>query len=311
MRSLSAASVGILLSLVAAVPAAHAWFISDVSRTQMTSRQVVRTAEYLRSLDRRELLENSQRLRSSDAQPSAASQTLRDPVRRVVRPAQTSPEAANKQRTFQSPALSSSAEPSRISKTPVSLETEAFYRNGIKYYIGTGIQKDYGFAFMWLNFALADGHPLAREALIEVARRMNARQLADARERTKLLSSRFLTFQDKREMVIRDRARENDLRKLMVALQRYRNSSNQMQYPVPIREEGREICLLTAATCRDLLDFRAMVPDFILTIPIDPLARAGGNSTQYVALLNDEKKLVLYAPLSEASFVVVHEEEDD
>ena len=274
----------------------------------MTSRQVARTAEYLRSLDRREFLESNQRLRLSDEPTSAASQALRDPFRRVVRPAETAPAVINRQRTFQSPVLSPFTEQSVLGKTPVSLETEAFYRNGIKYFVGKGIQKDYGFAYMWLNFALADGHPLAREALIEVVHHMNARQLSDARERTKLLSSKFLTFEDRRDEVIRDRAREKDLQQLMAALQRYRDGSHQTQYPVPITKDGKEICLLTAATCRGLLDFRGMVPDFLSTITADPLTDVGGNSTGYVAKLDSEEKLILYAPLSEASFIVVEEE---
>lgn len=310
MRFISSAFVGILLSICISVPVSHAWFVPHVSRIQMTSRQVKRTAKYIQDLDRKEFLENSQRKRLSDEPPVTSSQTLRDPFRRVVRPAETSSEVINRQRTFQSPVLSPFTKASKFGKQPVSIETEAFYRNGIKYYVGTGIQKDYGFAFMWLNFALSDGHPLAREALLEVARHMNPRQLADARERTKLLSSKFLDYADRRGELIRDRARERDIKELMIALLNYRNSSDKMQYPVPITEDGKEVCLLTAATCRDLLNFKGMVPDFILTIPSDPLADAGGNTASYTILIDQDGKLTIYAPLSEASLVILKEGEE-
>ncbi len=288
---------------------AEAAFLEHIARQRMTSRQVTRTAEYLRTLDRRELLRGERRQRLSDAPPSSTSVLLREPHVRLLRPAETDLGVVTRQRSFNSPTLSTDTKPSVISRTPVTVETEVFYRNGIKYFRGEGVGMDYPYAFMWLNFALADGHPLARGALVEVTSRMNPRELAEAKERTKVLAVRFLQFEDRRREIIRDRTREQDLQELLAAILRYRNSKDGA-YPVPIPVGGdtaREICRLTAATCVYRADMRALVPDYLLRIPADPLSAVDGNGTGYFAFIDEEGKLTLFANLSEFSFIAVKE----
>ncbi len=298
-----------LLCFLLPVDFADAYMLQHVTLQRTTSRQIVRTAEYLRTLDRNDLLQGERRQRPSDAPIDPQGRLLREPVVRLLRRAKTDPAIVNRQRNVISPTLAPNTVQSTTSTVPVSIETEAFYRNGIKYFRGTGVEADLAYAYMWLNFALADGHPLAREALVQVSRRMNPTQLADAQVRTDVLGTKFLRYRDNREAKIRDDVRMRDLRMIMDALIRYRESKRG-QYPVPIPrgDTAFELCRLSAATCVYRMDMRALVPNYIIRIPADPLLPVDGNGTGYYAFLDDEYRLTLFANESETTFILLKED---
>ena len=301
------------ISLVASIaaPSAEARFIENVSRQTRTSRSVRETAKYLRSLERRDIEQGIVRRRSTDpVSHTSGTRQLRSTSVRRLRRGKTDPGYAVRKRNFLSPIIRHDVVPSRISKQPVSVETEAFYRNGIKYFQGSdGVQKDVRFSYMWLNFALSDGHPLARDALRIVVRSMTQSQLVEAKERTKALSKRFLQYNDRRAEVIRDRSREEDMKEILFAVDRYW-WAHQGSYPAILPSELTEICKVRSATCLGLIDLYPMIPQFILDIPSDPLAPTEGNGTGYEIMRDEDGVLVLTSKYSEFNFIVVTSEEE-
>jgi len=298
-------SIALTITFLSTPVSTQAAFIDTGSEGRITSRQVERTTRYIHALEERNRRAGIVRRRSTDRDNTPRSyDRLRTPAVRRVRPSSTIPAAAARSKLFYSPTLNKRTRPSILSFSPVSVETEALYRNGIKYFTGEGGRQDSAFAFMWLNFALADGHPLAREALITVSRSLNPSQLEEAKERTKILSSKFLNYNPNRNAVIKDRLREQDLERILEALRRYWWRYG--RYPVPVpTTRALEICKLDSATCEDRLDFMYMVPDFILTIPSDPNAEVGGNGTGYYILEQKDGSLLLFSQFSESEFVVV------
>jgi hypothetical protein len=296
-----------VLFFVSATPV-HAYSLNQIAERHISSRQVTRTAEYLRSLDRNDLLQNERRQRITDAPPDVQGRLLREPMVRLLKSAKTDPAIINRQRNFLSPTVSTRSKKSTTSTVPVSIETESFYRNGVKYLKGDGMDVDLPYAYMWFSFALADGHPLARMALVEVSKKMNPSQLAQAQVRTDVLATKFLKYRDNREAKIRDDVRERDMKMLFDAIIRYRES--RAVYPAVLArgDVGSEICRLTAATCVYRLDMMGLVPTFILRIPADPLLPVDGNGTGYFALLDDEYRFTLFAGYSETKFIILKEE---
>ena len=302
-RIIASSMISTLLLFVAA-SSVQAAFLKTGYEKRITSRQVKRTTRYIHSLEERNRKAGIIRRRSTDRDNTRPSyDQLRSASVRNVRSSRTHPATRMRSQFLRSPRLSNKSKTTIYSVTPVSVETEAMYRNGIKYYTGQGGKKDIAFAYMWLSFALADGHPLARDALIKVTRSMNQTELFAAKERTKILSKKFLSYRPDRNKIIRDRAREQDLETYLHALRRYWWKMG--GYPVPITAEPREICRNKARTCIEHLDFKYMLPDFLLDIPSDPFSEPAGNGTGYFVSQQEDGNLMLFAKYSEAEFVVV------
>lgn len=279
-----------------------------VSNGRITSRAIERTAQTrhaLESIDRRE-----GRVRERSEPFSIAGIRREERLRETLTDVSTStPGPINREKFFQTPVLDVRDEPSVYSTTPVTVDAEVAYRSGIKYFLGSdGVKKDVSFSYMWLNFALAQGHPLARGALQRVIRSMSPSQLVEAQERTTLLAQRFLDLRGRERSLIRDRERQRDLMSLLAALQRFRSNNVQGVLPVSIRAVAREICRFPSSNCRDLLNFVWLVPDYTLRIPADPLTELAENGTGYFAVLGEAGQTILFAPQSEVFFAVVADE---
>ena len=286
---------------------ANAMILKDISPEKITSRRVYSEAKYSQNLDRLEYLWGEIRKRSTISTQTSSNEMLRLPRVRYVRSGTTTSGVINRQRLIQTPVLKKTG-PSVISRLPVSTETEAAYRNGIKYFTGNGVTRNNAFAFMWLQFALADGHPLARSALMRVSRRMTQTELIQAGEQAKKLTRRpFMNLTDHTQTAgkIRDDIRRRDLETILDAITRYRYN-NPGGYPdkIPTNIEI-EICEKEARTCIDMFDMRPVVPSYLLSIPSDPFSPVDDNGTGYFILKDKDGILTLYAKYSEGELVEV------
>ena len=302
-------SVTLILSLTTPL-FANAATLRDITREKITSRRIYESAKYTHNLERLEYLWGKVRKRPTVRKRTSTNVWLRKPSTRYVKRGTTPSGLFNRMKYYRSPKLPKTGI-SVISKSPVSLETEAAYRNGIKYFRGQGVRKDNAFAFMWLQFALADGHPMARSALLQVSRRMTRPELEIARERTKRMTRRpFLNLENhiQKTAAIRDETRQKDLEKILAMLGEYWGN-NEGAYPDNIPQDLEvEICKYNAVTCVDRLDFRMLVPNYMLNIPNDPFEPVDTNGTGYFVIKDKEGVLTLFSKYSEFEFALVKSE---
>ena len=289
---------------------AHAATLRDISREKITSRRVYSEAKYSQNLDRLEYLWGRIRRRPTVRTRTYSNEMLRLPRVRYVRQGRTKSGVINRKRLIQTPVLKKTGL-SLISRLPVSTETEAAYRNGINYYTGKGVTQNKAFAFMWLNFAMAEGHPMARSALMRVSRTMTRNELEKAKEQAKTHTRRpFMNLTDhvKTAGQIRDDIRRRDLETILDAITRYRYN-NPGGYPdkIPTNREI-EICEKEARTCIDIFDMRPVVPSYLLSIPSDPFSPVDDNGTGYFIIKDKDGILTLYAKYSEGELVEVKSE---
>ena|GEM_PF-2258226 len=279
------------------------------SNDRITSRAIERTAQTRHALEAIDRREGVVRRRSEPF--SIAGRRREERLRKTLVDVSTSTSGPrNREKFFQTPVLDVRDRPSINSTMPLTVNSEVAYRSGIKYFLGTdGVKKDEAFAYMWLNFALAQGHPLARSALQRVVRHMTQSQLAEAQERTTVLAQRFLDLRGRERSLIRDRVRMEDLRSLLSALLRFKRINVQGMLPVSIRDFSREICRFPSNNCRDLLNLVSLVPDYTLRIPADPLTELDENGTGYYAVRGEDGQLILFAPQSEILFAAVVEDD--
>jgi len=290
---------------------AHGATLRDITREKITSRRVYSEAKYSQNLDRLEYLWGRIRRRPTVRQRTSSNLLLRRPNVRYVRPGRRKSAVINRQRLLQTPVLKKTGF-SVISRLPVSTEIEAAYRNGIKYFTGDGVTKNKAFSFMWLQFAMADGHPLARSALMRVSRTMTRNELTKAREQAKVHTRRpFMNLTDHAQTAgeIRDEIRQRDLETILDVLTRYW-FNNAGAYPDKLAATDREIeiCASKAVTCMDLFDMRSVIPAYLLDIPSDPFSPVDDNGTGYFLIKDKDGVLTIYSAFSEYKFAMVKSE---
>lgn len=257
----------------------------------MTSREIRTNAQYQRDVHK------------------LAQNTGKDNLRQLgtyVPRSTTRPEVINTQQNYRTPVLNG-VKKSTIQTSPVRIETQAAYRNGLAYYTGSNNTPiDRQMSYMWLTIALADGHPYARDTLATITRRMSQTEYFQAQELTKYLHQDLLKFPDKREQLIRDAIRQYDIDHLRDALREYWKY-NQGKYPGDISENApKDICRIHAISCLDKINLKNLYPAFILRIPNDPSVSPQGNTTGYRAFISSDLKPFVYAPLSELKLRVAY-----
>jgi len=281
------------------IPAVHA---SDV--IPPTRRAIQQEAAYRNALE-------SIRRRAGDIQerPEAAEiQDARSLQRALAPPPQseTPTGATNAQRMYRTPLLHIDEQPSAISEIPVDLDAQVAYRNGIRYIRGDAeVQRDLSYAFMWLNFALAQGHPFARSALRDTVRHMSPEQLIEAQESTRMLTPHFLPTTATRAAAIRDAQRTRDITSLLSALLRYQaNHAGMLPDALPA-DTAMEICRSGARSCEGMFNPRSLIPDYILAVHADPAVNINDDGTGYFVTVSEDGALMLFALLSEQRFAAV------
>lgn len=283
---------------------AEALYYDGLPRKYITNRRIRKTTKYLRTVELRNRQRGIRRTRTSDADYITTGRSLRQANVRIIRRAPTQTSFTNKTRRLRSPTLRQGQQPSAYSKTPVSRQTQTYYLQGVRYANGVGVPKDLIQSYVWLKFALSDGHPLARDALRIVTRRMTQTQIVRAEELTKQRSIRTLTYDDDRPEKIRDATRQRDLEKLRTALQRYMYY-NQNKLPRHLGDIADiEICRHKAHSCLLRADIKFLIPNYLISIPEDPSVKPGDNGTGYY-MAKDEHGIILYAPHAEIEEVYV------
>jgi len=257
-----------------------------------------------------EILKGKIRRRHTVRRRTTSNRLLRLARTRYLRRAEGNSAVINRQRLIQTPVLKKTSF-SVLSRLPVTTEMEAAYRNGINYYTGNGVKKNKAFAYMWLNFAMAEGHPVARSALMRVSRSMTRSELVKAREQAKIHTRRpFLNLTDhtKTASQIRNEIRRKDLQSIMDVLTRY-YFNNAGQYPdkIPL-DVGLEICTRDCVSCFDMYDLRSIVPTYLLDIPVDPFSPVDFHGTGYMISKDKDDIITIYSKFSEGERVEVKSE---
>lgn len=269
-----------------------------------TSRTIERTERYLRIIDYLQRKKGIVRTRNPVGRLQEQDRTsLRRWDIRNVRRQRTTSAHINRQRTYQTPTLSR-ARLSLNSTVPVDIDTQVAYRNGVKYYKGDGVPKNFIYAYMWFSYALADGHPLARSSLLTVQRRMSQTQIDRAQRLRDDLSFSQLTLADATKASIRDSVRQNTADDILDALVRYARDSNS-RYPDQIPHmQAKEICHPDSFRCRGYLDFDALLPTYALEIPVDPLVPDDSRGSGYAVYIDERGYLTVESLYAERSDVI-------
>lgn len=259
---------------------ASAVSLETVPLQRPTEREVESTARMQRMLDFLQRKRGISRGAKSQSLEEARRQRIRKRIDvRKLRAQSKTTNYVNRTRTFQTPTLNRSRL-SILGSVEPTVSSTVYYRNGIKYFKGDGVPKNDLYAYMWLNFAMAEDHPLARSAMLVVQRRMSPKQIERAKTLRDTLSPDFMGHLGDLAPRIRDGERRNNVRDIMDALVLFR-SHYRHEPPDALYEEPREICHPDAPRCIGYLDFHAMVPGYLLRMPVDVFVPDGSRGTGF------------------------------